>query len=78
MEDLSVMGAGMGSLDAYQMKEARAMTLGGPRNPPVRKVVEAQIIEFKRLIKEREDFIASLDANPGIEDVLDKMRKLHL
>lgn len=48
------------------------------RNPPVRKIVEMQIKEFEEQIKQRREFLEALDANPGTEDVLDKMRKLHL
>lgn len=62
----------------YMAAKEKELVGQGPRNPPVRMIVEAQIKEFELLIAQRKEFLASLDANPGIEDVLDKMRKLHL
>lgn len=54
------------------------LSLGSLRNPPVRKIVEQQIVELKAQLKEREEFLSLLDAEPGVEKVLDKLRKLHL
>jgi hypothetical protein len=58
--------------------QTAGMSLGSLRNPPVRKVVEQQIVELKAQLKEREEFLKELDANPGVEKVLDRMRKLHI
>lgn len=54
------------------------IALGSLRNPPVRKIVEAQIKELEAQVKERREFLTLLDANPGTEAVLDKLRKLHI
>lgn len=54
------------------------MALGSLRTPPVRKVVEAQIEELEKQLKERREFLELLSSNPGVEAVLDKMRKLSI
>lgn len=46
------------------------------RNPPVRKIVEQQIAEYKKQIEVRENLLAKLDANKGVEEVLDILRKV--
>jgi hypothetical protein len=51
---------------------------GRLRNPPVRLVVTEQIKDLEKEIKARKDLLDALDANPGVEGVLDKMRKLHI
>jgi len=55
-----------------------AASPGRLRNPPVRMVVTQQIEELEKEIKARKDLLEALDANPGVEGVLDKMRKLHI
>lgn len=52
--------------------------LGGSslRNPPVRKVIEARIAEFEKQIAAHKAVLAAFDATPGIESVLDAMRKI--
>lgn len=57
---------------------ASSTPIGMERTPPVRKIVEAQIAHMEKQIQQRKEFLAALDTNPGVEDVLDKMRKLHL
>lgn len=49
---------------------------GSLRNPPVRKIIENQIAEFRALIAAREDLLKQLDENPGTEKVLDALRKI--
>lgn len=62
----------------YMEKIAHETGFGRTNNPPVRKVIEAQIIELRKQIEEREQLLKALNSNPGVEDVMDKMRKLHL
>lgn len=52
--------------------------LGGSslRNPPVRKVIEQRIAEFEKQIAAHKAVLAAFDATPGIEAVLDAMRKI--
>lgn len=68
---------------AYEQTKAlqgysSGLSLGSLRNPPVRKVVEAQIAELKLQIAEREKLLASLDEVPVVEKILDSMRKLSI
>jgi len=48
------------------------------RNPPVRMLVTQQITELEKEIKARKELLLALDNAPGVEDILDKMRKLHI
>jgi hypothetical protein len=54
------------------------ISLGSLRNPPVRKIVEAQIKELEGQLEERRAFLKDLDNMPGVEVILDRMRKLHI
>jgi len=65
--------------EAYENKSLNEIAQSSRiRNPPVRVIVTQQIADLKKEIKAREDLLAALDAQPGVEDVLDKMRKLHI
>lgn len=46
------------------------------RNPPVRKIVEARISELEKQVAAHKAVLASLDSNPGVETVLDALRKI--
>lgn len=63
---------------AVEKIQTASMALGSLRNPPVRKVVEQQIVELEAQLKERREFLKDLDAEPGVEKILDRMRKLHI
>lgn len=53
-----------------------SISLGGLRNPPVRKIVEQQIAELEAQVAERKKLLAALDAEPGTEKILDSLRKI--
>ena len=53
-----------------------SMHTGMLRNPPVRKVLEARIADYEKLIQAHKDALAALDAAPNVETVLNTLRKL--
>lgn len=63
---------------AIQGYSSGGVSLGSLRNPPVRRVVEQQIVELKAQLEEREKLLAALDAEPGVEKILDHMRKMNI
>jgi hypothetical protein len=48
----------------------------GLRNPPVRKILEHRIAELEKQIEAHRNALVALDANKGVEQVLDTLRKL--
>lgn len=61
-----------------QVAMTSSMSLGHLRQPSVRNIVTAQITELEKQLEERRAFLRDLDENPGVEKLLDRMRKLHI
>lgn len=59
-----------------QMEKTTMSGIHRMRNPPVRKIIETQIAEFKKMIEIREQLLTKLDENKGVEETLDLLRKI--
>jgi hypothetical protein len=73
-------GGGLNEAEAMQSTGSGAYPVDkmayGLRNPPVRKILEHRIAELEKQIEAHRNALAALDANKGVEQVLDTLRKL--